>query len=154
MQHTGKQRARRGRAAAAGLALAATVAAGALAGPAAAFEPSETIVLAPAPGAKAKGTATVKAAGNGTSVKLDLKGLTPRAKVVALFTSGTCRTPSASFGTIARGTATAKGAFAANGKVLFRNEPVSFTVAGDGTHLVVILAGGKPVACGVIPGMS
>lgn len=154
MQDNGKQRARRGRAAAAGLVLAAAVAVGALAGPAAAFEPSETVALAPAAGSKAKGTAMVMAAGNGTSVMLDLTGLAPKTKVVALFKAGTCARQSASFGTIAQGAADAKGAFKASGKVLYRNAPVSFTVAGDGGHLVVILAGGKMAACGVIPGMS
>ena len=158
MQHsstssTGKGSARRRRLGLAGAGLA-TVAAAALAGPAAAFEPTETVMLLATKGSKVNGSVMVGAQGNGTSSAVTLSGLKPGATVSVLFKAGTCKKQSASFGTAGQGKADAKGTFTSAGSVLYRGAPVSFTVAGDGKHVLVALADGKPVACGAIPGMS
>lgn len=136
---------------------AALAAATALAGAGAAAAdtiPTERVLLRPLAQSGVSGSAVVGARGEGTRVVLALRGLEAGAKVRALLLAGTCRKPSASFAEIAAGKATAAGRYAVTGSVRYRGEPVGITTTMDGGHLVMIVAGGKQVACGVIPGMS
>lgn len=138
----------------AGAALAVVAAAAALAGQALAFDPATSASIAPLPGQKAKGNASVTAAGSGTSIGVQLTGLAPKAAVSVLFKSGTCKKQSASFAGVAQGAADAKGAFSGGGPLTFRGGPLGFNSVADGKHVLVVVAAGKQVACGVIPGMS
>lgn len=125
------------------------------AGPAAAdVIPTERVLLQPLAKSGVSGSAVVGAHGEGTRVVLTLRGLKPGTAVRALLLAGTCSRPGASFAEIATGKATPKGRFATTGSVRYRGEPVSIVTSADGDHMVMIVAGGKQVACGMIPGMS
>jgi hypothetical protein len=125
----------------------------ATAGAALAVNPTETVRLKAA-GSRVTGTATAGAAGQGTRVVFKLRGLPAGAKVRAVFLAGTCKAASASFATAGSGVADGKGSAAWTATIRFHGAPVSWSTAADGGHLINVVADGKVVACGVIPGMS
>jgi hypothetical protein len=98
------------------------------------------------------GTAALIAAGDGTDVTLDIKGLASGADARATMHAGTCAMPSASFAALPDLKADATGRATATGSVLFHGtEDVALATMADGEHIIAIQAGGQVVACGVIP---
>lgn len=116
--------------------------------------PVEAVKLQPVGGSKVTGRATYQAKGAGTVVTVHLTGLGARTTFRAHLNAGTCEAPSASTTAIATGRADAKGTARATGAVRFRGEPLPISVVADGEHLVSVVAGGKMVACAVLPGLS
>jgi hypothetical protein len=97
------------------------------------------------------GTATLIAAGDGTNVTLDIKGLAPGLDARATMHANTCAMPSASFASLPNLKADATGRATATGPVLFHGtENVALATIADGEHIIAIRAG-QVVACGVIP---
>ena len=106
-------------------------------------------------GSGVSGTATLIAAGDGTSVELDIKGLAPGVDARSAMHAGTCTMPSASFAALPNLKADATGRATATGSVLFRGaENVTLATMADGEHIIAIQAGGQVVACGVIPKLA
>lgn len=115
---------------------------------------SVTVLLDPVGGSGVSGVATLTAAGAGTSVELNLKGLAPGATAAARMQANTCARPSASFAVLPNLTADAAGQAAAAGAVLFRGtEEVALATMADGGHVITIQTD-RMVACGVIPALS
>ena len=105
-------------------------------------------------GAGVSGTATLSAAGEGTNVVLDVKGLTPGVAAQGALHAGTCATPSASFAYLPKLEADATGKATATGSILFRGtENVALATMTDGEHIIVIQTE-EVVACGVIPQLT
>jgi len=101
------------------------------------------------------GTAVLIAAGDGTNVELDIKGLAPGVDARSTMHAGTCAMPSASFAALPDLKADATGRATATGSVLFRGtENVTLATMADGEHIIAIQAGGQVVACGVIPTLA
>jgi hypothetical protein len=132
------------------IALAAVLAAGLLAGSAAAGGPAKAR-LQPAGSSRVAGTATLTARGAGTTVALALRGLRPRASFHALLHAGTCARSGASFALVAAAKADATGTVRSSGSVLFHAQPVGIRTIADGGHVIAVVAGGRVVACGVVP---
>jgi LPXTG-motif cell wall-anchored protein len=97
------------------------------------------------------GAATLSAAGDGTNVAIDVKGLAPGADARSTLQANTCAMPSASFAALPDLKADATGRATATGAVLFRGANVALATMADGEHIIAIHAGGQIVACGVIP---
>jgi hypothetical protein len=113
-----------------------------------------TVQLEPAGGSGVRGTATLTAAGDGTSVTLEVEGLAPNADARATMHAGTCALPSASFAGLPNLKAGATGRATATGPVLFHGtENVALATMADGEHVITIRAG-QAVACGVIPRLA
>ncbi len=113
-----------------------------------------TVQLDPVGGSGVSGTATLTAAGEGTAVTLDVKGLAPNADARATMNANTCAQPSASFAALPALKADAAGRATATGSVLFRGtEAVALDTMADGEHVINIQAG-QVVACGVIPKLA
>jgi hypothetical protein len=127
------------------------LAAAGLASAALAIPAAKIVQLHSQRGATATGTAIVHASGSGTAVTLDLRGLPPRRRVVALLHAGTCTRPSASVAEILTATAGASGRLLARGRIRFHGAPVSFSTVTDGPHEITIVSGASVVACGAIP---
>jgi Cu/Zn superoxide dismutase len=114
-----------------------------------------TAQLDPVGDSGVSGTATLIAAGDGTNVELDIKGLTPGADARSAMHAGTCAMPSASFAALPNLKPDATGRATATGSVLFRGtEDVALATMADGEHIIAIQAGGQVVACGVIPNLT
>jgi hypothetical protein len=114
-----------------------------------------TAQLDPVGDSGVSGTATLIAAGDGTTVELDIKSLAPGADARATMHANTCAMPSASFAALPDLKADATGRATATGSVLFRGtETVALTTMTDGEHIIAIQAGGQVVACGVIPKLT
>jgi hypothetical protein len=110
-----------------------------------------TVQLDPVGESGVSGTATLTAAGEGTQVELDVKGLTPGTAAQAAMQANTCAMPSASFAALPDLKADAAGRATATGSVLFRGtENVALATMADGEHIITIQVG-QVVACGVIP---
>lgn len=113
-----------------------------------------TVRLDPQGGSGASGTAILTAAGDGTNVALDIKGLPVGADAQVTMHAGTCATPSASFAILPNLKADATGRATATGTVLFHGtENVALATMADGEHIIAIQAG-QVVACGVIPKLT
>jgi hypothetical protein len=113
-----------------------------------------SLQLDPMDGSGISGTATLIAAGDGTSVELDLQGLAPGAVARGTMQAGTCAMPSASFTALPDLQADATGRAVATGSVLFRGtEDVALATMADGEHIIAIQTG-QVVACGVIPKLT
>ena len=113
-----------------------------------------TVQLDPMGGSGVSGTATLTAAGEGTNVTLDVKGLAPNTEARATMNANTCAAPSASFAALPALKADATGRATASGSVLFRGtEAVALETMTDGEHVINIQAG-QVVACGVIPKLA
>jgi hypothetical protein len=113
-----------------------------------------TVRLDPVGESGVSGTATLIAAGDGTSVALDIRGLAPGADARATMHANTCAMPSASFAALPDLKADATGRATATGSVLFHGtENVALATMADGEHIIAILAG-QVVACGVIPRLT
>jgi hypothetical protein len=114
-----------------------------------------TVRLDPVGESGVSGTATLIAAGDGTNVALDVKGLVPGADARATMHAGTCAMPSASFAALPDLKADATGRATATGSVLFRGtENVALATMADGEHIIAIQQAGQVVACGVIPKLT
>jgi len=113
-----------------------------------------TVQLDPVGESGVSGTATLTAAGEGTDVALDIKGLAPGADARATMQANTCAMPSASFATLPNLKADATGRATAKGSVLFHETNVALATMADGEHIIAIQAGGQVVACGVIPKLT
>jgi hypothetical protein len=114
-----------------------------------------TVRLDPMGESGVSGTATLIAAGDGTNVTLDIKGLASGADARATMHAGTCAMPSASFAVLPDLKADATGRATATGSVLFHGtENVALATMADGEHIIAIQAGGQVVACGVIPKLT
>jgi hypothetical protein len=114
-----------------------------------------TVRLDPVGESGVSGTATLTAAGDGTNVALDIKGLAPGADARATMYASTCAMPSASFAALPDLKADATGRATATGSVLFHGtENVALATMADGEHIIAIQAGGQVVACGVIPKLT
>jgi hypothetical protein len=101
------------------------------------------------------GTATLTAAGDGTQVELDIKGLAPGTDARGSMHAGMCAIPSASFAALPDLKATETGTATATGSVLFHGtENVALAIMVDGEHIIAIQAGGQVVACGTIPKLA
>lgn len=110
-----------------------------------------TVRLDPVGGSGVSGTATLTAAGEGTTVELEVEGLAPGTAAQAAMQANTCAMPSASFAALPELQADATGRAMATGSVLFRGtENVALATMADGEHIITIQAG-QVVACGVIP---
>ena len=113
-----------------------------------------TVQLDPVGASGVSGTATLTAAGDGTAVALDVKGLAPDTEARATMHANTCAMPSASFAALPNLKADATGRATATGSVLFRGtEAVALETMADGEHVINIQAG-QVVACGVIPKLA
>ena len=113
-----------------------------------------TVRLDPVGKSEVSGTATLIAAGDGTNVALDIKGLPPGADARATMHANTCAMPSASFAALPDLKADATSRATATGSVLFHGtENVALATMADGEHIIVIRAG-HVVACGVIPKLT
>jgi hypothetical protein len=111
-----------------------------------------TVRLDPMGESGVSGTVTLIAAGDGTNVALDIKGLAPGADARATMHAGTCAMPSASFAALPDLKADATGKATATGSVLFHGTGnVALTTMADGEHIIAIQQAGQVVACGVIP---
>ena len=113
-----------------------------------------TVHLDPVGGSGVSGTATLVAAGEGTQVALDITGLAQEADARATMHANTCTMPSASFAALPGLKADATGRATATGSVLFHDMDVALAIMADGEHIIAIKAGGRIVACGVIPKLS
>jgi hypothetical protein len=114
-----------------------------------------TVRLDPVGESEVSGTATLIAAGDGTKVTLDIKGLAPGADARATMHANTCAMPSASFAALPDLEADATGRATATGSVLFHGrENVALATMADGEHIIAIQAGGQVMACGVIPKLT
>ena len=113
-----------------------------------------TVRLDPVSESGVSGTATLTAAGDGTNVALDVKGLAAGADARATMNANTCAMPSASFAALPDLKADATGRATATGSVLFRGtESVALATMADGEHVITIQTG-QVVACGVIPKLA
>jgi hypothetical protein len=129
----------------------ATLAAAAAIG---ASNPTETVQLRPLAGSGVTGTVTAGARGAGTHAVFALRGLKPNTPVRALMQAGTCARTGASLASAGGAKAGASGTARWSANVLFRAQPVAWRIVADGGHVFRIVAGGRAVACGVVPGMS
>ncbi len=112
------------------------------------------VQLDPMGGSGVGGTAILTAAGEGTNVTLDVKGLAPGTEARATMNANTCAMPSASFAVLPALKVDATGRATATGSVLFRGtEAVALETMADGEHVINIQAG-QVVACGVIPKLA
>ena len=110
-----------------------------------------TVQLDPVGESRVNGTATLSAAGDGTNVELDIKGLAPGADARGAMHAGTCAMPSASFAALPDLKADATGRATATGSVLFHGtENVALATMADGEHIIAIQQAGQVVACGVL----
>jgi len=110
-----------------------------------------TVQLEPVGDSGVGGTATLTAAGEATTVELEIQGLAPGSSARATMHAGTCAMPSASFASMPDLAADETGKATASGSVLFRGaEVVALETMADGEHIIVIQAE-QVVACGVIP---
>jgi len=100
------------------------------------------------------GTATLIAAGEGTSVTLDIEGLTPGMEARATMHANTCEMPSVSFSAMPNLKADAAGKATTTGSVLFHNMDLALDIMADGEHVITIHADGEALACGVIPRLT
>jgi LPXTG-motif cell wall-anchored protein len=113
-----------------------------------------TVQLDPMSESGVSGTAILIAAGEGTAVTLDVKGLAPGADARAAMHANTCALPSASFAALPALKADATGRATATGAVLFHGtEAVALETMADGEHIITIQTG-QAVACGVIPKLA
>ncbi len=113
-----------------------------------------TVRLDPVGESGVSGTATLIAAGDGTNVEIDIKGLAPGADARATMQANTCAMPSASFAALPNLKADATGRARATGSVLFHGtENVALVTMADGEHVITIQVG-QVVACGVIPKLT
>jgi LPXTG-motif cell wall-anchored protein len=113
-----------------------------------------TVQIDPVGASGVSGTATLTAAGAGTAVALDVKGLAPGADARAAMHANTCAMPSASFAALPALKADATGRATATGAVLFHGtEAVALATMADGEHVIFIRAE-QAVACGVIPKLA
>ena len=119
-----------------------------------AVAPTEGVPLTALGGSGVTGKATAGAQLAGTRVVFRVRGISPNAAVRAIFQAGTCAKRSASFAAVGSVHADAGGQAKWSARVLFHGTPVSWQTAADGGHVLVVIAAGKAVACGVIPGMS
>ena len=114
-----------------------------------------TVQLDPVGESGVSGTATLTAAGDGTDVDLDIKGLAPGVDARGSMHAGTCAMPSASFAALPDLKADETGRTTATGSVLFHGtENVALATMADGEHIITIQAGGQVVACGTIPKLA
>jgi hypothetical protein len=114
-----------------------------------------TVQLDPVGESRVNGTATLSAAGDGTHVELDIKGLAPGADARGAMHAGTCAVPSASFAALPDLKADATGRATATGSMLFHGtEDVALATMADGEHIIAIQAGGQVVACGTFPKLA
>lgn len=110
-----------------------------------------TVQLEPVGGSGVSGTAVLTAAGEGTTVELDVQGLAPGASARAAMQANTCAMPSASFAALPDLQADASGKAVATGSALFRGtDNVALATMADGGHVITVQTG-QMVACGVIP---
>jgi hypothetical protein len=113
-----------------------------------------TVPLDPVASSGVSGTATLRAAEEGTNITLDLQGLAPDAIAQGILQAGTCDMPSASAAALPSLQADAAGQATATGAVLFRGtEPVALATIADGAHVITIQTE-QAVACGVIPQLT
>jgi Cu/Zn superoxide dismutase len=110
----------------------------------AAANPTETVQLGKL------GTVTAGQQGSGTLARFSLHGLPAGTRARAVLNAGTCKRPSASFAGAGSARVDPRGRAVWKAKV-----PVAWSIVADGGHVFrVVGANGKPLACGVVPGMS
>lgn len=113
---------------------------------------SVDVSLNPVDNSGVTGTVHLVAAGTGTEATLDITGLDPNAQATATLHAGTCDLPGASFAPLPALTADAGGRATATGSILFHGtEDVALADIADDEHVIVVQAGSRVVACGVIP---
>lgn len=117
---------------------------------------AETIRLTPRNASGVTGTATVSSPGDraAAAVTVRVRGLAPNAPVRVVLNAIEKGRVGASVAVILSGRATARGVLTASGRVRYRGEPVTFASIADGAHAVSVVAGGRVVARGVVPGID
>jgi hypothetical protein len=117
---------------------------------------SETIRLAPRGASGVSGTATVSSPGDRAAARVvvHVRGLRAGAAVRVVLDAGSCTRPGASVTKVLSARAGAAGTLTAAGRVRYRGAPVTFSAIADGAHAFSVVAGGRVVACGVLPGIS
>ena len=113
-----------------------------------------TVQLEAVDGSGVSGTAVLSPVDGGTTVILDIEGLTPNVAAQSAMHAGTCDLPSASFSALPALTADAAGKATATGAILFRGaEDIPLDTMTDGEHVIIIRTE-DVVACGVIPQLA
>jgi hypothetical protein len=117
---------------------------------------AETIKLSPRNASGVMGTATVASPGDASAaaVRVNVRGLKPRALVRIQLNVVNRKYTSASTVLIVSARAGAQGALVASGRVRYRGEPVTFATIADGAHAISVVTGGRVVARGIVPGMD
>ena len=135
---------------------AALAVAAAVAVPAATAAIAETIRLAPKGGSGVTGAATVASPGDraAAAVTVKVRGLAPNAPVRVVLNAVERGRVGASTALILSARADARGSLTASGRVRYRGKPVTFATIADGAHAISVIAGGRVVARGVVPGID
>ncbi len=117
---------------------------------------SEGVVLRPLGSSGVTGKAIVSSPGDraAAAVSITVRGLRPGAQARLVLNAIERGKVGASTVVVASGRANAKGVLVAKGRILYRGEPVTFSSIADGAHAFTVVAGGKSVARGVLPGMD
>ena len=117
---------------------------------------AETIRLAPKGGSGVTGKATVVSPGDraAAAVTIRVRGLAPKAPVRVVLNAIERGRVGASIAVILSARADARGALTASGRVRYRGQPVTFATIADGAHAISVIAGGRVVARGVVPGID
>jgi hypothetical protein len=134
------------------LAIAVTTFAGfsPLVAPASAQQGGVTVALSPTTGSTVQGSASITAAGEGTTVAADLRGLPGGSGATITLHAGSCALPSASSLRILVLTADATGHAVASGPIQLGSGSMPLASFTDGEHLLQVAVAGKILACGQI----
>lgn len=117
---------------------------------------SEGVVLRPLGSSGVTGKVIVSSPDDraAAAVGVTVRGLRPGASARLVLNAIEQGKVGASTVVVASGRANAKGVLVAKGRVVYRGEPVTFSSIADGAHAFTVVAGGKAVARGVLPGMD
>jgi hypothetical protein len=117
---------------------------------------AETIKLTPRNGSGVTGTATIASPGDAAAaaVRVNVRGLQPRALVRIQLNVVDRKNTSASTVLILSARANALGTLLGSGRVRYRGNPVTFATIADGAHAISVVTGGKLVARGIVPGID
>lgn len=116
----------------------------------------EGVVLSPLGSSGVSGKAIVSSPGDtvAAAVSVTVRGLRPGTQARIVLNAIENGKVGASTVVVASGRANAKGVLVATGRIRYRGEPVTFSSIADGAHAFSVVAGGKAVARGVLPGMD
>ena len=136
--------------------VAVVAAVAAVAVPAGGAGVSETIRLAPKGGSGVTGTATIASPGDraAAAVTVKVRGLAPNAPVRVVLNAVERGRLGASVAIVLSAHANGRGALTASGRVRYRGTPVTFATIADGAHALSVIAAGRVVARGIVPGMD